>query len=69
MVIETKHNVGDEVWVRYGNTPLKCIIVGRNETTGYYLIEGVINNTTQQGIKHPKTLFPTKEELLKSFER
>lgn len=67
MTIETKYNIGDEVWVRYGNTPLKCIIVGRNDTTGYYLIEGVINNTTQQGIKHPKTLFPTKEELLKSL--
>lgn len=67
MTIEPKYNIGQEVWVRYGNSPLKCIIIDRNDTTGYYLIESVINNTIQQGIKHPKTLFPTKEELLKSL--
>lgn len=64
---ETTHDNGDEVWVRYGDTPLKCIIVDRNDYTGYYLIEGIINNTTQQGIKHPEALFTTKEELLKSL--
>lgn len=67
MTIETKRNIGQEVWVRYGNNPLKCIIVDRNDTTGYYLIEGVIDNAIQQGIKHPEALFTTKEELLKSL--
>lgn len=61
MTIETKYNIGDEVWVRYGNNPLKCIIVDRNDTTGYYLIEGVIDNVIRQGIKHPKTLSPPKK--------
>jgi hypothetical protein len=67
MTIETKYNIGQEVWVRYGNSPLKCIIIDRNDTTGYYLIEGVIDNVIRRGIKHPKTLFPTKEELIKSL--
>ena len=67
MTIETKYNIGQEVWVRYGNNPLKCIIVDRNDTTRYYLIEGVIDNAIQQGIKHPEALFTTKEELLKSL--
>lgn len=67
MTIETRYNIGQEVWVRYGNTPLKCIIVDRNDTTGYYLIESVIDNVIRRGIKHPKTLYPTKEELLKSL--
>lgn len=69
MVIETKYNIGQEVWVRYGYNPLKVVVRGRNDKTGYYLIDAVINNEKFLGIKHSKNLFPTKEDLLKTFEK
>ena len=70
MKIETKYNIGQEVWVIYHNEPTKGI-VGRIDTTRigsfsqiiYYLNFG----QNEPVIRKECSLFPTKEELLKSL--
>ena len=71
MVIETKYNIGDEVWVMYDNKPSKRavdfieIIVASTISKGFIQygleMEGVVERMTE------KYLFSTKEELLKSL--
>lgn len=69
--IETKYNIGDEVWVIYHNEPTMGV-VGRIDTThigsfsqiNYYLKFGF--DQKEPVIIKECFLFPTKEELLKS---
>lgn len=71
MVIKTKYNIGDEVWVMYDNKPSKRavdfieIIVASTTSKGFIQyglkMEGVVERMTE------KYLFSTKEELLKSL--
>lgn len=71
MTIETKFNVGDEVWFMHANKPIKgCVlrmdIAVARKGDGYsedYEVEvdGFFHYQNYQ------SLFPTKEELLKSL--
>lgn len=70
MKIETKYDIGQEVWVIDHNKPTKGI-VGRIDTTHivglsqiiYYLNFG----QNEPVIRKERFLFPTKEELIKSL--
>lgn len=65
MTIETKYNIGDEVWVKVQGKPTKFKVVGFYKPFAelLYLIE---NDDTYIALE-AKYLFPTKEELLKSL--
>lgn len=64
MKIETKYNIGDEVWVKFIGRPLKSkvyeIIGGKEKLyrCAFYLTTATFREDE---------LFPTKEELLKSL--
>ena len=66
MTIETKYNIGDEVWAMYCNSPFKykidkaVIIRDDNETSVQYRTVGCKYFFESE-------LFSTKEELLKSL--
>ena len=65
MAIETKHNIGGEVWVKVQGKPTKFKVVGfyKPYEALLYLIE---NDDTHIALED-KYLFPTKEELLNSL--
>ena len=70
MTIETKYNIGDEVWFILGNKARKGIILGIIfNKVGHSLIG--YHYSVQIGMSHGSfnepDLFPTKEELLKSL--
>lgn len=69
MIIETKYNIGDKVWVYYNMMPEKMIIThinfycrkrGTLKTEIRYVLDNVISF-------EERVLFPTKEELVKSL--
>lgn len=70
MTIETKYNIGDEVWLMVLGTPEKVVIktmtiwvFGDGDVELKYAVE-------KSGFWHQRyesQLFPTKEELLKSL--
>ena len=71
MIIETKFNIGDEVWFMKENKPTKKVvsfieIIAASTTSKSFIqyglkTEGVVERMTE------KHLFQTKEELLKSL--
>lgn len=71
MTIETKFNIGDEVWFMKENKPTKKVvdfieIITASTTSKSFIqyglkMEGVVERVTE------KYLFSTKEELLKSL--
>ena len=66
MTIETKYNIGGEVWAMYCNSPFKfeidkvIIIHDYSETSIQYRVVG-------RKYIFESDIFPTKEELLKSL--
>ena len=69
MTIETKYNIGDEVWVYYNMMPEKMIITHinlycRKRGTLKTEIRYVLNNCISVD---EKVLLPTKGELLESL--
>lgn len=70
MTIETKYNIGDEVWFLSYNSPRKARICGMSI---YVTNSGeitLIYSLTEKDVywhKQEQDLFPTKEELLKSL--
>lgn len=66
MEIETKYNIGDEVWAMYNNSLFKfeinkvLIIHDHNETIIQYKVKGCKYFFESE-------IFPTKEELLKAL--
>lgn len=69
MKIETKYNIGDEVWfLGYHNCKRKGVVfhiyvtVENGQINTFYCV----NNKWQMGYSE-SSLFPTKEELLKSL--
>lgn len=69
MTIETKYNIGDEVWVLLGNRPFEVKITdiyyfAKERKATYYCsnIEFAFDTALYE-----EMLFPTKEELLKSL--
>ena len=70
MKLETKFNIGDEVWIRYVLSPLRCvvqsIIIHENDSVRYILStldRGCDNFITGSYENH---VFRTKQELLDS---
>lgn len=69
MTIETKYNIGDEVWFQDHEQPLRREIVGI-EIEIYAKKTFVKYVFCEDGFAyemHEQDLFPTKEELLKSL--
>lgn len=70
MTIETKYNIGDEVWLNSSGYHIKGSV---DEINISVLIDGsvhIIYNIEKIGYffeRHDDELFPTKEELLKSL--
>jgi hypothetical protein len=73
MTIETKYNIGDKVWFMHQNLAKSAIIVkidiiveiSMNDTNIYKNIWYSLFN--YQSSYAEQTIFPTKEELLKSL--
>lgn len=65
MKIETKYNIGEEVWVKCGENTLKGRIIEKNPKIYFirilYLSYPYILERTESEV------FPTEEELLKSL--
>jgi hypothetical protein len=70
MKIETKYNLGQEVWFILGSKACQGIIVEITFTKVGHTLNGYYYNV-QFGVSHGSfnepELFPTKEELLKSL--
>ena len=74
MTIETKYNIGDEVWLMYENMAITALVIDMNVEIGER-IKGNVSANCYCKIKsphftremHDSHLFPTKEELLKSL--
>lgn len=65
MTIETKYNIGDEVWFMYRNKVFSGRIVGifiRSNGISYKIVSIIKGMWFSES-----NLFPTKEELLKSL--
>ena len=71
MTIETKFNVGDEVWFMENNKPNKGSVVkidiDRARTGDWYIEHYKVKHGNDQICHIGQSLFPTKEELLKSL--
>jgi hypothetical protein len=73
MTIETKYNIGDEVWFTHDHMAIKGVVVRiRINTWGGEVQIWCEINTSQRLLTEPGEvwegfLYPTKEELLKSL--
>lgn len=73
MTIETKYNIGDEVWFMHDNKVKTAIIITIGVFVEIDMNSQYVSNSIQYGLynfNHPyieNQLFPTKEELLKSL--
>ena len=72
MTIETKYNIGDEVWCFIGGIPIPVIVVGIriSYSKGYQSITYNLAEDVDEPFAislGESVLFPTKEELLKSM--
>lgn len=65
MTIETKYNVGDEVWCAWGRNIFKGRIIEKNPKL--YFIRVLYLNNPYILERTESEVFPTKEELLKSL--
>ena len=72
MTIETKYNIGDEVWVDFFMKPTRMIVKSiefrkdeNTESTSYFVVN--IHDRRECCDANECELFPTKEELLKSL--
>lgn len=68
MTIETKYNIGDEVWMMHCKKPT-CVLITNYRIDKYdimYLYEGAF---IAEQWAFEDDLYPTKEELLKSLEQ
>ena len=72
MTIETKYDIGQEVWVEYFTIPTKMVVESiefRKDEYSEYIWYFVVNPNDRQEFYNAdeSDLFPTKEELLKSL--
>ena len=72
MQIETKYNIGDEVWVEWFTRPTKMVVDSiefkkdeYTECIWYFVVNP--NDRQECYDANECELFPTKEELLKSL--
>jgi hypothetical protein len=64
MTIETKYNIGDEVWVMSYNNHIHC---DRIVSISIKSDLSIMYNFQNMFSREEKEIFPTKEELLKSL--
>lgn len=64
MTIETRYNVGDDVWVKTSSGNVYC-----NRITGIHIKQDglIVYSLLNFADRIEEELFPTKEELLKSL--
>ena len=71
MTIETKYNIGDEVWAKFGCEAILCKIddVLIIEDDGFLKVVYSVSDLNERmfGTRFTSELFPTKGELLKSL--
>ena len=70
MTIETKYNIGDEVWfdsLDFDKSAKICHIIINVFIDGYTSIEYGLENRGYYWKRNEHEIFPTKEELLKSL--
>ena len=69
MTIETKYNIGDEVWITNNSQPIQVQIlqITVKKRGEHITIEYMIDNDEVITRRYEQDLFPTKEELLKSL--
>ena len=71
MTIETKYNIGNEVWASFGEIPMLCEIKGIEviEVEGLLMVVYSVSARDESifGSRFTGEIFPTKEELLKSL--
>ena len=72
MTIETKYNIGDEVWVEFFMRPTRMVVESiefrkdeNTESIWYFVVN--ITDRRECYDANESELFPTKEELLKSL--
>lgn len=72
MTIETKYNIGDEVWMEFFMRPTRMVVESiefrkdeNTEDIWYFVVN--INDRRECYNANESELFPTKEELLKSL--
>ena len=71
MTIETKYNIGDDVWMMKENKPTKRLVsfietITASTTSKSFIQYGLKNEGVVERVVE-NLLFPTKEELLKSL--
>ena len=66
MTIETKYNIGDEVWCQT-HTGVRCVKIGSIEIIDGICLVYHLEGEDVRGWSFEYELFPTKEELLKSL--
>ena len=69
MIIETKYNIGDEVWLMKENKPTKLLvdfieIIAASTVSKSFILYGLKMGSVVERVLESR-LFPTKEELLK----
>ena len=71
MIIETKYNIGDDVWTRFANEAILCKLDdGRIiEDDGFLKVVYSVSDLKERmfGSRFINELFSTKEELIKSL--
>lgn len=71
MTIETKYNIGDEVWASFDEIPMLCKIKGIEviEVEGFLMVGYSVSARDERifGSRFSYELFPTKKELIKSL--
>lgn len=71
MIIETKYNIGDEVWFMEHNKPNKGSVVKIDidiaRSGDWYIEHYKVNFDNVLICEVGQSLYPTKEELLKSL--
>lgn len=71
MTIETKYNIGDEAWFMFLNKPIRGIVakidIDIARTGDWYIEHYKVEVDGSLYCKIGQSLYPTKEELLKSL--
>ena len=71
MTIETKYNIGDEVWAKFADKPMLCKVadITMVEDVQYIVVAYTVSSIDERvfGTRFASELFPAKEELLKSL--
>lgn len=71
MIIETKYNIGDEVWAEFADVPMRCKVVDiMIIEEGQYIVAIYFISSIDErvfGTRKASKIFRTKDELLKSL--